>query len=136
MGHSRPSRLHERHHWRAQGGRKLTASNLIVDCDALSRVTHWDADTRVLVVLPIHHVNGLVVSCLQAWYVGASAVLCDRFRSETFWSDAEQHGITTSSLVPTLLEFLLGSGSPVPETLQEVYCGAGPLMTETVLSFE
>lgn len=118
-------------------GVELSTGNLIVDCDALSRATGWDADTRVIVVLPIHHVNGLVVSCLQAWYVGGSAVLCDRFRSDRFWSDAEAEGATVSSLVPTLLEFLLGEGvGPAPACFQEVLCGAGPLMTETVVAFE
>ena len=118
-------------------GVELSTGNLIVDCDALSWATGWDADTRVIVVLPIHHVNGLVVSCLQAWYVGGSAVLCDRFRSDRFWSDAEAERATVSSLVPTLLEFLLGEGrGPAPACFQEVFCGAGPLMTETVVAFE
>src|SRR5262249_24607676 len=59
----------------APKGFVLTTGNLLADGDALCRVTGWHADTRVLVVLPIHHVNGLVVSCLQAWYAGASVVL-------------------------------------------------------------
>ena len=118
-------------------GVELSTGNLIVDCDSLSRATGWDADTRVIVVLPIHHVNGLVVSCLQAWYVGGSAILCDRFRSDRFWTDAETEEATVSSLVPTLLEFLLSEGGgPAPACFQEVLCGAGPLMTETVVAFE
>ncbi len=118
-------------------GVELSAGNLITDCDALSRATGWSADTRVIVVLPIHHVNGLVVSCLQAWYVGGSAVLCDRFRSERFWPDVESERATVSSLVPTLLEFLIAEGrGPAPACFQEVFCGAGPLMTETVVGFE
>ena len=118
-------------------GVSLTAANLIADCDALRRATGWDAQTRALVALPIHHVNGLVVSCLQAWYVGGSVVLCDRFRSDTFWQDAENEGATTSSLVPTILEFLMEQdGGQPPASFREVLCGAGPLMTETVLSFE
>ena len=118
-------------------GVELSTGNLIIDCDALSRATGWDADTRVIVVLPIHHVNGLVVSCLQAWYVGGSAVLCDRFRSDRFWADAEAERATVASLVPTLLEFLLSEGGgPAPACFKEVFCGAGPLMTETVVAFE
>lgn len=118
-------------------GVELTAANLIADCDALCRASGWDRNTRALVALPIHHVNGLVVSCLQAWYVGGSVVLCDRFRSDTFWQDVESEGATTASLVPSILEFLLEqpSGRPGPN-FREVYCGAGPLMAETALAFE
>lgn len=117
-------------------GVELTTGNMMTDCDALKSVTGWDAQTRALVTLPIHHVNGLVVSCLQAWYVGGSVVLCDRFRSDAFWQDAEAEGATTSSLVPTILEFLLEQQGSPPATFREVYCGAGPLMTETVNAFE
>ena len=118
-------------------GVELSTGNLMSDCDALSRATGWNADSRVLVVLPIHHVNGLVVSCLQAWYVGGSAVLCDRFRSDWFWPDVESERATVCSLVPTLLEFLIEDGGrPAPASFQEALCGAGPLMMETVVNFE
>lgn len=97
----------------------------------------WDSGTKVMVVLPIYHVNGLFVSCLHAWFVGASVVLCDRFRSQTFWHDAEAHQATVCSVVPTLLEFLIqeGSFSP-PGSLREIYCAGGPLLLETVATFE
>ena len=118
-------------------GVELSTGNLITDCDALSRATGWNADSRVIVVLPIHHVNGLVVSCLQAWHVGGSAVLCDRFRSDRFWLDVESEQATVCSMVPTLLEFLIAEGGrSVAACFEEVLCGAGPLMMETVVNFE
>jgi long-chain acyl-CoA synthetase len=116
---------------------ELSAANLLTDSDALHRVLRWDADSRVLVVLPIHHVNGLVVSSLLSWYAGASAVLCDRFRSDRFWQDVETEGATVCSMVPTLLEFLLADRRQTPPAhFREVLCGAGPLMGDTVLGFE
>jgi long-chain acyl-CoA synthetase len=118
-------------------GVDLSAANLLTDCDGLLRVTGWDADTRVMVVLPIHHVNGLVVSSLLSWYAGSSAVLCDRFRSDRFWQDVEIERATVCSMVPTLLEFLLADGGrTAPPHFREVLCGAGPLMSDTVLDFE
>jgi long-chain acyl-CoA synthetase len=118
-------------------GVELSAANLLTDCDALERVLTWSAETRVLVVLPIHHVNGLVVSSLLSWYAGASAVLCDRFRSDRFWKDVEAEQATACSMVPTLLEFLLTEDRRVPPAhFQEVLCGAGPLMCDTVDDFE
>lgn len=117
-------------------GVELTAGNLLTDCDAMRRVVRWDARSRVLVVLPIHHVNGLVVSSLLSWYSGASMVLCDRFRSDVFWRDVREERATVCSMVPTLLEFLLADAERAPEHFTEVLCGAGPLMSDTVLSFE
>jgi long-chain acyl-CoA synthetase len=118
-------------------GVELSVANLLTDCDALLRVTGWDAATRVLVVLPIHHVNGLVVSSLLSWYAGASAVLCDRFRSDRFWEDVSAEEATTCSMVPSLLEFLMADGArTVPESFREVLCGAGPLMPETAVQFQ
>lgn len=118
-------------------GVQLSGGNLLTDGDALAQVTGWDRHTGVLVVLPIHHVNGLIVSCLLSWLTGARVVLCDRFRSDTFWADVAQERITTSSLVPTLLEFLLEQGQqPAPEHFTEVFCGAGPLSKGTAARFE
>jgi long-chain acyl-CoA synthetase len=118
-------------------GVELTAANLLTDCDALQQRVGWSRDTRLLVVLPIHHVNGLVVSSLLSWYAGSSAILCDRFRSGRFWGDVEAEGATVCSMVPSLLEFLLAeSRGPTPEGFREVLCGAGPLMCDTVAEFE
>ncbi|MDP9397799.1 MAG: acyl--CoA ligase [Actinomycetota bacterium] len=114
----------------------LTAANLLTDCDALLGGLGWGADTRVLTVLPVHHVNGLVISSLLPWYGGFSTVLCDRFRSERFWADAADEQATVCSVVPSLLEFLLSSDGNARALLRELLCGAGPLLSETVLSFE
>ncbi len=114
----------------------LTASSLLTDCDGLAERLGWDASTRVLTVLPIHHVNGLVISSLLPWYAGGSTVLCDRFRSDRFWDDVASEGATVCSMVPTLLEFLLRSPGSPSERFREVLSAAGPLLVETVLEFE
>lgn len=114
----------------------LTAANLLVDCDALVNGTGWEAGTRILTVLPIHHVNGLVISSLLPWYAGFSTVLCDRFRSESFWPDVEAEQSAVCSVVPSLLEFLLDSSGGPAGCFREFVCGAGPLLVETVLDVE
>jgi long-chain acyl-CoA synthetase len=114
----------------------LPAASLLIDVDALARTFGWDHQTRVITVLPIHHVNGLVISSLLPWRTGSSTVLCDRFRSDRFWADVAAERAAVCSMVPTLLEFLLAADGDRPETFTEVYCGAGPLLVETVLDFE
>jgi long-chain acyl-CoA synthetase len=114
----------------------LTAANLLTDCDALALSLAWPAGSRILTVLPVHHVNGLVVSSLLPWYARHSTVLCDRFRSESFWTDVAQEQATVSSVVPSLLEFLLRTPGSAPEHFQEFLCGAGPLLVETAVEVE
>lgn len=58
-------------------GVELTAANLMTDGDAMSQVLEWNEHTRVLIVLSVHHVNGLVLSSLTSWLCGSSAVLCE-----------------------------------------------------------
>jgi long-chain acyl-CoA synthetase len=114
----------------------LTAANLLTDCDALTAGLEWEPGTRLITVLPVHHVNGLIVSSLVPWYARLSTVLCDRFRSDRFWSDVEAEKAHVCSVVPSLLEFLLSSPGAAPDHFREVVSGAGPLMVETVLEFE
>lgn len=114
----------------------LTAANLLTDCDGLARALGWDGSTVVLTVLPIHHVNGMVISSLLPWFTGSRTVLCDRFRSDRFWSDVADEQATACSMVPTLLEFLLAAPGEAPANFRGVLCGAGPLLVETALRFE
>ncbi|MEV1143018.1 class I adenylate-forming enzyme family protein [Micromonospora sp. NPDC049799] len=113
-----------------------TVGNLLTDLDALATTFAWSAATRVYTVLPVHHANALVISSLLPWHTGASAVLADRFRTDTFWRDVANERATTASLVPTLLEFLLAAGGQAPAHFTEVLCGAGPLLVETAMAFE
>ncbi|MGH3274523.1 MAG: class I adenylate-forming enzyme family protein [Streptosporangiaceae bacterium] len=114
----------------------LSAESLLVDADALARVTGWDETTRVITVLPVHHVNGLIISSLLPWFISGSTVLCDRFRTELFWEDVAKESATVCSVVPTLLEFMLSTPAEAPVSFREMVCGAGPLRIETVLDFE
>ena len=120
----------------APKGVQLTMRNLLTDCDGLLDRLQWPSDTRILTVLPIHHVNGLVISSLMPWVAGFGTVLCDRFRSEQFWDDAAAEGATVCSVVPSLLEFLLKALPPERMPLREILCGAGPLLVDTAQRFE
>jgi acyl-CoA synthetase (AMP-forming)/AMP-acid ligase II len=113
-----------------------TVGNLLTDLDAIATVFGWSTGTRVYTVLPVHHANALVISSLLPWFTGASTVLADRFRTERFWADVAAERATVASLVPTLLEFLLGGQAPAPACFADVVCGAGPLLVETALAFE
>lgn len=117
----------------------LSQYNLLADADAIARWFGISPGERWMCVLPIHHVNGIVVTLLSPLYAGGAVVLNRRFSPRTFWERAAAEGVAVSSLVPTLLEYLLeaAAGEPGPShRLRGVICGAGPLAIDTVTRFE
>jgi long-chain acyl-CoA synthetase len=125
----------------APKGVVLDQYNLLASADAMVAWHGWTRATRMLCVLPIHHVNGMIVSHVSSLYAGGSCVLEARFRTDTFWRRVARERITSVSVVPTLLEFLLEASAgaahaPDVATLESVLCGAGPLRPETALAFE
>lgn len=119
-------------------GVRIDQRNLMANAHSMATWHGWDASLRAMCVLPIHHVNGIVVTHLTPLYVGGTAVLNARFNSRTFWQRVERERIAVVSVVPTLLEFLLEAEPEESDrsTLETIICGAGPLLVETAAAFE
>lgn len=118
----------------------LTVNNLLIDADAIADWHHFDMNDRLMCVLPIHHVNGAVVTLLTPFYCKGSVVLNRKFKSGGFWRRLHEEQITCVSVVPTLLEFLLDADEDrSPYRLDRFggfICGAGPLLKDTAARFE
>lgn len=118
----------------------LTVENLLIDADALAKWHHFGENDRVMCVLPIHHVNGMVVTLITPLYCKGSLVLNRKFKSGTFWRRLHKEHVTCVSVVPTLLEFLLDANEDLfPYKLDRFkgfICGAGPLLKDTAIRFE
>ena len=125
----------------------LTQRNLFADAKG---ITEWHGMTnaqRMMCVLPIHHVNGTIVTLMTPMYFGGTIVLNQKFQSEHFFERIEKERVNVVSVVPTLLAFLLEyyKNSDVPElaisqspiaSLRHIICGAGPLTVELGAQFE
>ena len=88
----------------------LTQYNLLVDAQGISSWQAITGNQRVMCVLPIHHVNGIVVTIVLPLYVGGCAVLNRRFSVSRFWERIVREGVNVVSVVPTLLQFLIEYG--------------------------
>ena len=118
----------------------LTVENLLIDADAIADWYHFGLSDRLMCVLPIHHVNGIVVTLITPFYCKGSTVLNRKFKSATFWRRLHKEHVTCVSVVPTLLEFLLDAkedrSSYRLDCFKGFICGAGPLLKETAMRFE
>jgi len=118
----------------------LTVANLLTDADAIAWWHRFGREDRLMCVLPIHHVNGIVVTLVTPFYCGGSVVLNRKFKSGLFWKRLQEEQVTCVSVVPTLLEFLLDANEDIAsyrlDRFGGLICGAGPLLTETARRFE
>lgn len=118
----------------------LSQRNLLEDARSIAKWHGIDADTRMMCVLPIHHVNGTVVTLLTPFLAGGSAVLNQRFRVKKFFPIIRQEEVHIVSMVPTLLQYLNSHYSEknyeTCATLDHVICGAGPLTVKVAEKFE
>ena len=96
-------------------------------------------DDRCLLILPLFHVNGIVVSVLTPLLVGASVVIAERFNPTTFFETVERERPTFFSAVPTIYSMLAALPDDVrPDTssVRFAVCGAAPAPAELLARFE
>jgi len=123
----------------------LTQYNLMVDADGISKWHGISKGNIMMCVLPIHHVNGTVVTIMTPMYAGARLVLNQKFHTDTFFHRLHDENVNIVSVVPTLLQFLchdyekeiddIKQVSTLP-AFRHIICGAGPLTCELVDKFE
>ena len=94
---------------------------------------------RCLLILPLFHVNGIVVSVLMPLLAGASVVIAERFDPITFFATVENQRPTFFSAVPTIYTMLAALPddlTPDTSSLRFGICGAAPASAELLAWFE
>lgn len=118
----------------------LTAYNLLIDADAIADWHGFGVRDRLMGVLPIHHVNGTVVTLVTPFYCKGGTVLNRKFKTATFWRRLQDEDVSCVSVVPTLLEYLLEANEDISAYKLHRFggfiCGAGPLLKDTAIRFE
>lgn len=102
----------------------LSQYNLMVDAQAISQWQAITGNQRAMCVLPIHHVNGIVVTIMLPLYVGGSTVLNRRFSVSHFWERIVAEAVNVVSVVPTLLQFLIEYGQQELSAGNTIFGGA------------
>ena len=124
----------------APKGVVLEQSNLLADAHSIADWHRFGPDDRAMCVLPIHHVNGTVVTLMTPLYTGGSVVLNRRFHAQSFWQTLAAERCTWVSVVPTILAFLCerddNLGTLDLSRFRHFICGAGPLTTDLAHRFD
>ncbi|MEO8813822.1 MAG: AMP-binding protein, partial [Mycobacterium sp.] len=120
-------------------GVMLDHANLNAMCRMVIEAFTITSADRCLLILPLFHVNGIVVSVLSPLIAGGSTVIAGRFSPKTFFDRVEQSRATYFSAVPTIYTML--SDLPVevcPDTssIRFAVCGAAPASVELLEKFE
>ncbi|MFE3173976.1 class I adenylate-forming enzyme family protein [Amycolatopsis sp. NPDC059090] len=92
-----------------------------------------------LLILPLFHVNGIVVSVLAPLLAGGRSTITARFRADDFFDTIERVRPTFFSAVPAIYARLAGLPETVrPDTssLRLVVCGAAPMPAELIQRVE
>ena len=118
----------------------LTQYNLMADAFAISNWHDLHFDDVMMCVLPIHHVNGTVVTIMTTMFYGGKLILNQKFQTENFLQRLQDEKVKVVSVVPTLLQFLLHSNEECRNyelnNFSHIICGAGPLTCELAKNFE
>ncbi len=120
-------------------GVMLDHANLMATTAMIVDWFEMTAADRCLLVLPLFHVNGIMVSVVAPLVAGGSTIIAPRFDPKTFWPLVERVRPTFFSAVPTIYAMLTGlPGDVRPDTtsLRCVVCGAAPMPAAAIHEFE
>ena len=120
-------------------GVMLDHANLVATAAMIVDWFEMTAADRCLLVLPLFHVNGIMVSVVSPLVAGGSTVIAPRFNPKTFWDLVERVRPTYFSAVPTIYAMLTRLPPEVrPDTasLRCAVCGAAPMPGAAIHAFE
>jgi long-chain acyl-CoA synthetase len=120
-------------------GVMLDHTNLNAMCKGVIDAFKLTGADHSLLILPLFHVNGIVVGTLSPLLAGGRATVAGRFRPESFFDRIEQSRPTYFSAVPTIYTMLCGlpaSVKPDTSSVRFAICGAAPASVELLEAFE
>jgi len=88
-------------------GVMLTHRNLLSEAEHISIAHDLKREDIALCILPIFHINGLVVTLITPLLVGSKVVMPEKFSASMFWKWIHKYRVTWFSAVPTILSIIL-----------------------------
>jgi len=120
-------------------GVMLDHANLVAMCRTVIDAFAMTGADHSLLILPLFHVNGIVIGTVSPLLAGGCITVAGRFSPKTFFSRVEQSRATYFSAVPTILTMLCGlpdNVKPDTSSVRFAICGAAPASVELLERFE
>jgi long-chain acyl-CoA synthetase len=120
----------------------LTHGNLLANARQIVNWLKFTPADRLLSVMPLFHMNAVMVTTIAAMYAGASSVVSPRFSASRFWQTISDYEVTSFGSVATMLSMLIATypqGVPAGlrrEQLRFALCGSAPVPAEVLRRFE
>ncbi len=96
-----------------------THANLEAQITALVEAWEWIADDRILLVLPLHHVHGIVNVVACALWSGATCEMLPRFDPAETWDRIASGRLTLFMAVPTVYQRLIAAWQAAEPPVRE-----------------
>ena len=96
-----------------------THANLEAQVVSLVEAWQWSADDHVLLVLPLHHVHGIVNVLTCALWSGARCSVLPRFDPVETWERLARRTLTLFMAVPTIYQRLIAAWDEAAEPVRE-----------------
>lgn len=120
-------------------GVMLSHQNVIADAKQITAALEIDGNDRAMLILPLFHVNGIIITVITPMLNGSSIVLRTRFALEEFLLVVQEFRPTFFSAVPTIytrLAELQDIKDYNISSLKFGICGAAPMPLEIIQKFE
>ena len=120
-------------------GVMLDHANLTAMVAMITTALDVTAADRCLLILPLFHVNGILVSVLSPLAAGGCTTITGRFSPSTFFDTVEAVRPTYFSAVPAIYAMLSALPDDVDPDISSVrfaICGAAPMPAELIARFE
>ena len=101
-----------------------THANINAQIHSVVTAWEWTSADRALLVLPLHHVHGIINVVCSALWSGAACDVLPRFDAEATWDHLTSGDLTVFSAVPTLYHRLIQSWEEASPELQRTRSSA------------
>ncbi len=98
-----------------------THANIRAQVTSLVAAWEWRADDRILLVLPLHHVHGIINVVACALWAGACCEMAPPFDAVRTWERIAAGGLTLFMAVPTIYHKLIAAWEAAPAARRRGY---------------